>query len=410
MPDGWRMSGSVSIVGADGGDLAPAFYFREQWQDANGESHVFSCKAWRHGPSVMWDVMKLMDSMGFSMKKGPYRIIDDESPLWFQLMDDLGFESQRMLFLSKKQCASRHMALTAFNHDEACVTSLGVLIILLRWSVERRRLAERSLAFGHLVSLLRCTLGPTMSGERVSFMVPQAVRDACRSGCCDEGDSHSLCRHLLDIAPKLAVLAGEASSEAQRSSHCMHSLLIAKGHCKSVASWLPAELARVAALLDEHVGKDGCSVDPLKCSHTYGKRKRIDEDFKRAVSVKVVQKGMAASGAQWARAQEDLHVDAARRFDNQSLREEQAAGMLNMANGRIFSLAMDGSRLGEPAKEHFVSLLWCHDTGKSVWLAPQALARRMGASSAMAHLLSKFRPCVEAFGAQAISARFGGRS
>lgn len=87
----------------------------------------------------------------------------------------------------------------------------------------------------------------------------------------------------------------------------------------------------------------------------------------------VVSKKMATSASRWCQASGELSAQLGDTFDNRSCREHMAAGMLSMSKGNIYSNAFDASRLGEPAVETNLYLLWSRSAGRSMWLAPQAI-------------------------------------
>lgn len=54
------------------------------------------------------------------------------------------------------------------------------------------------------------------------------------------------------------------------------------------------------------------------------------------------------------------------------MREYFCAGQLSAANSECCSVALDGSRLGEPAKEHVMFHMQLPDKSVGMWLPPQA--------------------------------------
>lgn len=346
-------------------------YMNEQWQDSSGRTHTFVAKAWIHTNIVVWEMRSVFKSMNFPMKKGPYRIIDDEAAMWEDGMSELGLGDLWQLNLSRKQCVARGLTFGEYNHDEACASSASVLLILLRWSVVRRRVAEREHAAGVLTSWLRVAIGHDMGGESLSLMVPVCAQELCREGVPADDDEGGACCHMKGKAAQWARAANSLADQPQRWVIVLQALLRARSQCQCASAWLSLILRRLAARIDEVVPSFVDKSDPLVHAQTNGKRRRIDEDFKRAVSKLSVQRGLAPSGAHWAKAQGSLHVDVARKFDYKTTREYQAAAMLTMRDGKRFSMSIDGSRLGEPAKENLVALLWCDEAQRSAWLAPQ---------------------------------------
>ena len=81
------------------------------------------------------------------------------------------------------------------------------------------------------------------------------------------------------------------------------------------------------------------------------RRLRVDEDFKRACSVDLVQKKRTHSGAQVAKVSGFVAPCSARQWDGRYLRAYQAAGWKTFESSTVVCIAEDGTRLGQPPRE-----------------------------------------------------------
>lgn len=180
-----------------------------------------------------------------------------------------------------------------------------------------------------------------------------------------------------------------ASETAGRRSHgrgwkvfvAIFCLVLAseKTNCQACLRFLDRLLKAVAQVIDRGLNASGAFSDPLMLtSHmdTNNRRRRYDEDFKAAVTTRVVMEGKAGSVREYAKAQSAggaLKAKTAGKWDHDHLQWHHAC-MWQLATGfEEVSITVDGSRIGQPAKGTFMYAMYNVEHEVGGWLMPQAL-------------------------------------
>lgn len=353
------------------GSLAEPFYLPTTLvADDDALQTTICLKGWRHDSHSLWELRRFLWAMGLSCKKGPYRLILDQSQQWQQDFEATGLCWDRHFFRSRQACKFHGQEPSEFTHDEACATTAGVLVIVVGWTFKRRKIQERNKA-SHLLSLLlRLGFGGDEAVE-VALQMPEAHRAVCPEAL-DVGEP---CFHFTSGAASLARTWASLPGTTSRLSELMTLCATWQLACPSMAAWLRDLVATASESIDRLSAEDGASFKSDALRHgklgPEHKRRRLDEDLKHAVATQVVSQGRAPNPAAFARADGDLCANGTCKFTNSTMRSHLAACRLSLSKCESLSVAMDASRFGEPAMDHMMMHAWSFDIGLGTWLPPQ---------------------------------------
>lgn len=94
----------------------------------------------------------------------------------------LGISGEPQYFPSRKGRVSRKEDLSGIVHDEASITTIGVLVVFIQWMSCKRRRDMRVRAFFLATTFLQlCMLGIKFS-QATCFELPDDVVEACSEG------------------------------------------------------------------------------------------------------------------------------------------------------------------------------------------------------------------------------------
>lgn len=356
---------------------ATALFLNVSATCADGEPCALYLKAWVHGEIVLWELRRVLISMGVSLSKGVCKIVRRERPMWEADLELLGFANIQDHFVDSRRMAEHHQrSLHQLVHDEMSTSTIGLLVMFCRFAESRRRLADRSKARILLAACIASMIGAKCA-ELATLVPPPGCVGACAIGARrqEPGDDTAACVHARSLGQRMG-----AHCVAQTPPHTfLAELLVASfgeaSDCLCLRRWcayLMEEVQRIVSTtgLLEHWSNDALKYGVLPGGQ---KRRRVDEDLRKQVSVDVVRAKRVASGASWCKATGFLSEQLGNTFDNRSCREYLAAGRACMPTAKIFSIAFDASRIGQPAVDANMFLLWSSDVGQSMWLPPQAL-------------------------------------
>lgn len=374
------LSCSVHSLGAMSiPSLAEQFYVVDSCVTRGGAQFELELKAWVHRGVALWDAKRVFLAMGFAMPRGPWKVLQDQQASWGREFASLGWDLGQHLYPSRQQLVSRGQEPGPLTHDEATFTTVAVIFLLLWWAESRRRLDDRQRAETVLDSLLKRVLSASTDACNVSLAPPEQVLRACEALAdkCD-GGVVGHCMHLRSMGQEVSHALAPPMLHWRRAVALPKSLMPWRGACASARTWLSIELARLAAAMDDALPEARVTSDALKfggASSSGAKRRRIDEDYKRAVAMEPTRDGRASSGAAWARCTGSSPKTTAIGFENRAMRQYLCTGRLSFAGAKYASVAFDASRLGDPKCEHVFFHLWSADKKLGLWLPPQVSAR-----------------------------------
>lgn len=114
----------------------------------------------------------------------------------------------------------------------------------------------------------------------------------------------------------------------------------------------------VAQRVNQRVCAQDFEVQGVDLPQRPGKRMRVDEDFRRFVSVDVVQAHRARSGAQFLRGAGTVAASSGPKWEEKELAAYLEAGTRCFEGCQILAVSSDAARLGDPAEETVVYSVW----------------------------------------------------
>ena len=133
----------------------------------------------------------------------------------------------------------------------------------------------------------------------------------------------------------------------------MHRFSTWYGACGARFQW---SVERAAAMIDANVSSWAYTTDPLAARSVTAKsrsckKRRVDEDFKRAVCQKVVVGGRSGSVNEFLRSSNEFMGLKAMAWIEKGLLEYQAATWFAPNGLEFLSVSMDAARFGNPAED-----------------------------------------------------------
>ena len=322
---------------------------------ASGRPIELEWKAWCAESKCTWDVCRILDSIRMTTK---------EEPNWRWLRKRLGaFEHiWRLAGISRVNALrpSRHQQELAAlsvgaaardfgdgsHHDVPTVTTPALLCMLVGMGVVLRDADSKDKA----TTALRLVLerGVPAAADVSSF----AEVSARVKACCPQQLAGQACAHLQGALDRFSM-----------NGTCQHKIYVYLISLHSSSTWCAAcaaqfqwSVERAAALIDTNVDSWAYTTDPLAARSVTAKsrsskKRRVDEDFKRAVCQKVVVGGRSGSANEFLRSSNEFMGLKAKAWIEKGLLECQAATWF-AANGlESLSASMDAARFGNPAED-----------------------------------------------------------
>jgi hypothetical protein len=135
-------------------------------------------------------------------------------------------------------------------------------------------------------------------------------------------------------------------------------------------------LQRLAAIIDDSCDEWGdfdlLKVKGLSICNAKGNKLRMDPHAKTIVLAEAVEAGRSSTSAGMVRAMDLGDSRSALAWAEERLSDLQASCRLTFNNPEVMAFAMDGSRLGKPAKEYLQIVQYSWPADKSMVMAPQA--------------------------------------
>jgi hypothetical protein len=245
--------------------------------------------------------------------------------------------------------------------------STAAFVLLLLHLREKRRCADERECCRMLLNTLIAEIADRDSC--IEFLDDASILARQVVGDCGDSVGGQPCIHMLN---------SWCSPEAVPDDHgaCVASRLFvaygARDTCGAMGHTLAPMLSGLAVLLDECVPRHEYPDDPLEVSLLRGKKRllAVDEDFSQAMSA-AVHAGRAPHCAALARSTLKIGVKSASNFSGRQLCLVQASAHLTFAVGGDLSVALDASRVGNPAVETMVLAAYSTVADRGVALPPQ---------------------------------------
>lgn len=347
----------------------------------DGDSVDLHLKAWSHERGFLWELRRLFISLQLPMKHGMCRFMRQERPVWIADLVRCSFQPSERHFVESRRMHVHHKRpMDEHVHDEVAVSTGCMMVILLRMAESRRSRKVRTMSKAVLEVFVSLLLGSSAK-DFATLMPPDGCTQRCDIGVpqgdddADGDEPHGACVHLRMLGHKMRRLDVNGVPPHVFLVGLAQQLFAEGVECGACSQWCSDLLRRLADAMDHGNFASKWSTDAKKHGLLPGgqKKRRIDEDLRKQVSVDVVAAGLTSSAGRWCQTTGELSQQLGDTFDNRSCREYLASGAMSMWGHRFYSIAFDASRIGQPAVDANIYLLWSMDGGYGMWLAPQAL-------------------------------------
>jgi hypothetical protein len=341
---------------------------------ASGRHLQLTWKAWLYddGP-VYWEFRRLLYQL-LPKQKAPILVskwLQRYGPQLASVFQSVGLDMDSEVTSSRRATAAHADTSQRFVRQEFSISTLGVIAFLLFFAMSRHTKVDREGGFAALAAVLRSSatvhqLHPdtweTSMGLGLAAGRCQAKAQPNRRHCTHLERALDLCKPGVGQDPWGALCAGMVwmMSSSALCEACRLSLTSLIGH-------LAADInLRLPGLFVE---KDVLHIPLMRGP---ARRLRVDEDFKHACSVALVQGKRTHSGAQVARVTGMVASSSARQWECEHLRAYQAAGWKTFRSSTVVCLAEDATRLGQPPQETVVYIAWSGSADRAMYLPVQA--------------------------------------
>ena len=359
-----------------------------------GETTQAELKCWHHeagrdcGSTLLWEVRRLTDAIHQHqpMTRGLHQWLWERRDAFAAACDRFGFAWDLELIPSRTAAAARarssrepqHLNLTHPLHDEFTVTTVGMLIMLWYCSEGLKAKRLRSRSSGLLAAILVASLPQGTAATLELLQLEPAMVALCglrgpQAGTCVHIESVLGSSRRPNQASQLHVFNLVVSVLAE-AAVCPARAACAKPFLRSLATTIGKGVAGASYTSD---ATKATSVDAdLPSGH---KRRRVDEDFKRAVLRDVTHDGRAATSRVFLRSVDGKGgSDKCKRWEESDALHYQAASWLSLGAASSFTVSVDATRLGKPGEDTEVGFLYSSEAKLGCWLPPQVLSAAMG--------------------------------
>ena len=251
--------------------------------------------------------------------------------------------------------------------QEFTMTTLALLVTLIWCAVHKHENSAKARAVAAMLALFQSCLGAESLNIRQLFSPAQLSR-RCRSA--PLGMVRCMRQDIFESAA-MAIVGANPQATLTRLI-----VLVYKhaSQCPSLDETFVLVVFEIARRIEAHIGKsEPTRVEALASFRVAGrKRTRVDEDYMDTKTNDLVSTGAVMSGGVALR-HDDLHDESlARMWEKKTMLSYLREARRVFANARVFSIASDAGRVGDPPEEtrFFLGFSGCVEYG--VILPPQA--------------------------------------
>lgn len=339
--------------------------------DSSG--NICRIKAWVLSTGACaWELRRLFMNMQFRMQKGPYRLILDQREQWLAEVESLGFDTAGMLAMSRRQASYHMLEVDESTHEESTISTVGLVIVLLLWCTQRRRLDEQALAYALLCTLIAATVPDDDRMLVMNFALDADWLVECPAHVLKTDGLVGACPHVSTHGVQVAQAYAAHSHPIHRFVSALRCLFSLRALCPSLRAWCAKLVLQVSEAVDLHM-QSASGVDIVKFNESEPRKRgtRYDEDYKRALSFELVKSKRIRRTTDWSRTSGSLPSSTAWTFDETLLTAYMASARSELSGARFLSICFDGTRLGQPKREVNIYHAWSNDKQIGCWLAPQ---------------------------------------
>jgi len=250
--------------------------------------------------------------------------------------------------------------------EATSISTGGIVLLLLGEASVAKRGSRRQRALGMLQAFFIEVLGPVAASTLLAYASVQDEAQLCR----DYDAVHRQCSHSAEAFKDAWAHAGPPPCQA---AVLLWNIFSQSTACEAAKRRLRSIVESVTESIVAAVPELGWSSDVAHAmSHVLGpsgQKRKLDEDFKEAVVKRSLGLGHAHSVHAWLRVSERGDSSSASRVIDESLVRYMAAVREANNNVERLSIALDGSKLGQPLEETEVYLCW-NPAAKLCFVAP----------------------------------------
>lgn len=347
------------------------FFFCPSSASDGFSSTEINYKCWRYlNGDVWWEMRRIMRPVLNKADLEVSKTIKPNAGIFDSIARLLGRCWGDVFTPSRKSAEARGDAQAVVSpklRQEASLSTLGVFVVLLSWSLSRHRREERQKSLQSLEAWLMKVGGKEGLRRREWGMHCSAGNAAL---CQDRRAGDQYCVHLSRLATFSSI------SSWKECATLLHLVVIDASSCSSAAGLLRSLVWALANSIDRQIDSLGLPTNILKQELLLGpsgrRHARIDEDYVEHLSQRSVRRKHVHSGAQLGRAMADVAESTCRVWDESYLCKYQASSWEAFEKATIVTVCEDGARIGQPCEETQVYIAWTPDGDCAAVLPPQA--------------------------------------
>ena len=262
-----------------------------------------------------------------------------------------------------------------YEQQEECreswlISTRGVIVLFLYGFHMLKDRNVRDRAYGLLVAFLCIFVDGDFTTQLKSLVNP----DPAALQLCPAVDG-SCCHHMKDELSKLAVVERNTTTPPQVKLAALFKDAVHHA-CPSVFPFSTIVLNDVCDRVEQVAPIRAKTSDPSKAVSSTGRR--LDSDVRHALGTQMILDGTAKNSAWAVRAvlgKQAGDSGTVRKIDDIESLAYQASCKRTHAAAWGFCVAIDGKRLGQPAEEVEVGLIWGFPAKEACWATPMAIKR-----------------------------------
>lgn len=320
---------------------------------------------------VVWELRLVLDALGVKVQEAVKYARRHKLSAVQAVCESMGYPYENALIYSRKAALA---AGVDFNDPEASkyiqqewslktADLVMFLVLLVKCSAGRKK------ALAQAVWRFFCSncLPPTCAGLRC--FADARMADGVE---CSEGPAAPVCSHISRIQDILSMSTPDEHNTPQdMCASVLEEVVAGDLACPHVGRWFQGFVSDLLTPIRMHLPVAGQN-NALKASPCYGPRKkrRMDEDMKKAIVERVRQDGLAPNAPTWARATGQANPKSMDRVRDEHLAAYHFASRECFEECCTIKLALDGARLGEPKEEYFIAVAENCETNQAAWCPP----------------------------------------
>lgn len=343
--------------------------------DMFGRVVEYALKAWKYSTDVVfWEARQWLPALFHTVRDTSATGLWRSHHFTWEGFFGLADMNDEAVWLRGRRAKQTNVPqdLQCYVRTEDCCSTSAFLLILCGEAVLGTTLVRRWRAEVMAQSFLGLVVEADFATE-----LWRTVWDDTKGGCDIGVDGHGRCEHLQGFIGLIAV-----QTPQHRLIKLLEECMKAAPHCKVAHRGLQALTLGVAEHVDGRLETLGWATDNVKhCEHVLapsGRKRRLDEDFRDEVAKKALRLGHASSMGSFLRVVEGGDSSAAKGILNERLGRYYVVCRKAHVGVERLTVALDGSKLGQPLEETEMYLTWNGDINQSAVGIPQAPAGGSG--------------------------------